>query len=68
MAISLSQTRYEFELTVKKYRTPEPNFDVIGRIRPGELVNDDEILLENLNYKSLSGAEVIRKLLDYINI
>ena len=54
--------RYEFELVVKHYGVKnEPRrYDEVLEKKP------EEELKENLEFKSLTAVEVMRKLLDYV--
>ncbi|TVL99558.1 MAG: hypothetical protein CV087_17515 [Candidatus Brocadia sp. WS118] len=60
MALNIGGDRYEFELTVKHYGK-EQKFSPYEREKEPE-----EKLMENLEFKSLTAVEVMRKLLDYV--
>lgn len=66
MAMYRNNTRYEFNLTVKKYGDKEVKRDPYDYTGARLEENSEEELKEELTFNALSSVEVIRKLLDYI--
>lgn len=65
MAIYSDGTRYEFDLTIKKYGNKNQERGMYDP-SPREEKRTEE-LKEKLTFNSRTAVEVIRKLLDYLN-
>lgn len=64
MAYSESTVRYEFDLRVRKFRVEVK--DPYPRSTTAVDPENQETMIEDLSFKSLSALEVMRKLIDYL--
>jgi len=61
-----SPTKIEFDLKIKKYVNKNDN-EPLGSLKESEKMEKIEWeLVEELNFKSLSVKEVVRKIIDYL--